>query len=418
MTAAAALTPAVAKPAHVPDALVCDFDIRNDPALVEDPHERVLDLLENAPPVFWTPRNGGHWVALTHAANFTAARDTETFSNSFVPPEMAAALLEMMPKDIGHIPQAVPILMDPPEHTKYRLPLNGQFSPKMMNGLKDSIRELTNERIDRVKARGHCEFMSEIAEVIPVQVFLKLLGLPLERMDEYRALVKETLLGSTDIDPDHMARRQRRVADGMRDVIEARRKEPKNDLISTMWTMQVDGHPTTMDDMENYGILLFIAGLDTVMNGMGHGIRHLARDLPLQRELRANPALIGDALEELLRRYTFTVPPRRVAKDTVLEGAPMKAGDRLMLYLPAADLDAKEYPDPRKVDIHREQVHIAFNAGPHRCLGSHLARIELQILYEQMLSRLPEFRLDPTKKSTFHGGNIIGIDTLNLIWDV
>lgn len=379
MTEAAALSPAVPKPAHVPDACVYDFDIRSDPALCEDPHERVLDLLENAPPVFWTPRNGGHWVALTHAANFNAARDTETFSNGLVSPDMAAAMRDMMPKDLGYIPQAVPISMDPPQHTMYRMPLNGQFSPKTMNAMKDGIRDLANQLIDRIKANGRCEFMSEVAEIMPVQVFLQVLGLPLDRMDAYRDLVKDYLLGTTNPDLGSMARRTRGVADAMRDIIDARQKEPRNDLISTMWAMKIDGKPTTVEDMENFGVLLFIAGLDTVMNGMGHGIRHLARDLPLQRQLRENPELIGDAMEELLRRYTFTVPPRRVARDTVLEGAPLKAGDRLMLYLPAADLDAKEYPEPRKVDIHRDQVHIAFNAGPHRCLGSHLARIELLV---------------------------------------
>lgn len=213
-----------------------------------------------------------------------------------------------------------------------------------------------------------------------------------------------------------IAMRQRGVADAMRDVIEARRDDPKDDLISAMWRMQVDGEPTTINDMENYCILLFIAGLDTVMNGMGHGIRHLAQDLPLQNRLRENPALIGDAVEELLRRYTFTVPPRRVAKDTVFQGVEMKAGERLFLFLPGADLDPSEFPEPDKVDIERQQVHIAFNAGPHRCLGSHLARIELQIAYEQMLSRLPEFRIDPAHKPTFHGGNVIGVDTLHLVW--
>jgi cytochrome P450 len=150
---------------------------------------------------------------------------------------------------------------------------------------------------------------------------------------------------------------------------------------------------------------------------MGYGIRHLAMNPDLQAQLRDNPKLIVEAAEEILRRYTFTVPTRRVTKDTELGGWQMKNGDRLMLYLPGADLDAAEFADPETYDLNREnKVHIAFGVGPHRCLGSHLARIELQVIYEQMLARLPEFRLDPDKAPKFHAGNIIAIDSLPLVW--
>jgi cytochrome P450 len=137
----------------------------------------------------------------------------------------------------------------------------------------------------------------------------------------------------------------------------------------------------------------------------------------LQNELRANPKLIVEAAEELLRRYTFTVPTRRITRDVTFNGVSMKAGDRLMLFLPGADLDPREFAAPETFDLSRENnVHIAFGVGPHRCLGSHLARIELQVIYEQMLARLPEFRLDPDKGAKFHAGNIIAIDSLPLLW--
>jgi cytochrome P450 len=170
--------------------------------------------------------------------------------------------------------------------------------------------------------------------------------------------------------------------------------------------------------MEDFGVLLFIAGLDTVINGMGYGLRHLARNPGLQAQLRANPKLIVEAAEEILRRYTFTVPSRRIAKDAEFGGWQMKEGDRLMLYLPGADLDEREFPNPEAYDLTREnKVHIAFGVGPHRCLGSHLARIELQVIYEQMLARLPEFRIDERAPVKFHGGNIVAIDSLPLRWD-
>src|SRR3546814_2328174 len=117
--------------------------------------------------------------------------------------------------------------------------------------------------------------------------------------------------------------------------------------------------------------------------------------------LRANPEKVGDASEEMLRRFTFTVPPRVIGKDATFNGVEMKKGERAMLFLPAADLDPKAFAKPDSYDLDREnKTHIAFNAGVHRCLGSHLARVELQVCYEEVLKRLPTFRLDPANPPT------------------
>ncbi len=418
MADVATLSPAVPKPAHVPELLVYDFDYFLDPAFVSDPHKRILDLVKNAPPIFWTPRQGGTWMLMSHAANFNAARDWETFTNEVIPQAKIKAMLAAMPPGSPHIPQAVPINLDPPEHTKYRAPLQAAFSPKAVMALQDSIRALANQLIDKVAGQGRCEFIADIAEPLPVQVFLKMMGLPLERQAEYRALVKKHL-ASINLDPVTTVQNLQQVAAIMRDSFFERRDNPKDDLISLLWKIRIDGKPITLDDMENYGVLLFIAGLDTVMNGMGFGIRHLAQDVALQESLRKKPALIPEAVEELLRRYTFTVPPRRVAKDVEFEGVQMKENDRAVLFLPAADLDPKEFTNPERFNLEREnKTHIAFNSGPHRCLGSHLARVELRIIYEQMLSRLPTFRLDPDISPKFHGGHVIGVDLLPLVWEV
>lgn len=415
MTNTATLSPAVPRPAHIPDAAVYDFDMFHDPAYVIDPHKRVLDLVKNAPSVFWTPRNGGHWMIMSHEANFNASRDVETFSSNFIPRERLAAMQAQMPR---HLPLPLPINVDPPEHGKYRAPLQRVFSPRTINELKDSIRSLASELIDKVKADGHCEFMTAIAEPLPVIVFLKMLGLPVSRMEEYRTLVKAHLSDPTP-DPRDSIKKLWRIVDLIKDTLIERRDNPKDDIISLLWAAEIDGKPTTMDDMENYMVVLFIAGLDTVMNGIGLGIRHFAADLPLQDELRKNPSRIAESMEEMLRRYTFTVPPRVIGKDTVFEGVEMKKGERAMLFLPAADLDPKAFANAETYDLNREnKTHIAFNAGIHRCLGSHLARVELQVVYEEMLARLPQFRIDPAHAPTFHCGHVIGMDTLHLIWDV
>ena len=414
----AAQSPLAAKPSHIPDSVVYDFDAYRDPGLLANPAKRIAEMVKQAPPVFWTPRNGGHWIIQGYEALFNAYRDPETFSSHFnMTPEQQQAIMARLPPGTTRIPQARPINLDPPEHTKYRGPLQKTFSPKSALALKEDIRNLANELIDPVVPEGGCDFVATVAEKLPVQVFLKMFGLPLARQAEYRALAKEHI-GAITIDPGAALAKQFRLVDVMHDTLVDRREHPRDDIISMLWQSEVDGRPTTMEDMEDFAVLLFIAGLDTVVNGASLLMMHLAQHADLQGQLRANPKIIPEAVEEMLRRYTFTVPVRFVAKDVVYVGAPMKAGERVLMYDPAADLDPKQFTNPEIFDLAREEkTHIAFGAGPHRCLGSHLARVELQVITEQMMARLPEFRLDSQKPPRFHGGHVIGPESLWLLWD-
>ncbi len=418
MTAAPTLSPAVPKPDHVPDDLVYDFDYFFDPELVATGYDRILDIAKNTPPIFWTPRNGGVWVVRGHRAVYNAQRDTESFSNAPMKAEAIMAINAAMPEGQEKILIPSPITYDPPLHGMFRKPIQGVFSPKSMLALKDDIRALAADLIEGVKADGKCEFMSAIAEPLPVTIFLKLFGLPKERSREFRDLVKEHLESQADPDTSLVGDRMRKVSNALKDTILEKQKNPGTDILSLLWQSEFDGRPADLHDLESYGVMLFIAGLDTVYNGMGFGAIHLAKNPALQAELRANPKLVPEAAEEILRRYSFTVPPRFVTQDMEFEGVTMKKGEKALMFLPAADLDAEEFPDPGQFNLKRENnVHIAFGAGPHRCLGSHLARFELQILYEEMLARLPEFRLEPGKQVTYHGGHVLGPEEVHLVWN-
>ena len=149
-----ALSAAVSRPAHIPESAVYDFDMFQDPAYRTDPHERILELVRTAPPVLWTPRNGGHWMLLSHEANFKASRDTGSFSSEFVPQAQLKVMLARLPAGTPHIPRPVPINLDPPEHGLYRAPLQRAFSPTAMLALKDDIRALATDLIDGVADRG------------------------------------------------------------------------------------------------------------------------------------------------------------------------------------------------------------------------------------------------------------------------
>lgn len=405
------------RPDHVPTAAVFDFDYHRDAGLFVDPHERVLKLIDEAPRLFWTPRNGGHWMALGYDDVFRIMREHETFSSMLLPPEAVAAMANFTMPDGRRIPRMTPIMMDPPEHTKFRMPLQKAFSPRTAMALKGEIEALACRLVDAVAPLGACDFLSAVIEQLPVRIFLKMMGLPDDRIEEYRALVREVFEPRGD-DLIAPLMRMRRIADVMMDQILARRAEPRGDIISMLWQLEIDGQPITLELVEDYCCLLFLAGLDTVINAMAHGIRHLAGDPQLQAELRKKPDLVSEATEELLRRYTITAPIRRTMRDTELGGRMIREGDIIVAYLSAGDLDPREFPRPGNFDLARENKnHLIFGAGPHRCLGSHLARIELQTFYQVVLERLPEFRLDANRRPVFHAGNMLAVSSLPIRWD-
>ena len=410
-------SPTVPKPDHVADALVYDFDHFHDPEMLTRGYDRLLEVARETPPVFWTPRNGGHWIISSHAAVFEASRAPERFTTMPVTWETLQAMMAATPEGEPLPLIAAPNSIDPPHHAAYRGPLQSVFAPKAMLGLKDSIRELAVELLEAVKPDGGCEFMSSVAEPLPVTVFLRLFGLPVERQRQYRDLVKKHFSTSAKRDGATTLMRLRELADVMHDTIVDRRDNPKDDIISMLWQAVFDGRPATMHDLESYCVMLFSAGLDTVMNGMGLGVDHLARNPDLQARLRAEPGLIVEASEEIMRRYTFTTPLRFSVLDQEFAGATIKQGEIALLFLPFADLDPAEFPEPANFDLAREnKTHIAFGGGPHRCLGSHLARIELQVLYEEILARLPLFRIDPERPVAYHGGYVLGPEKLYLKW--
>ena len=409
-------SPTVETPAHVPDSLVYDFDFNADPAYVEHPHARAVDLVERAPGIFWTPRNGGHWVVLPYQAQLDAFRNWEVFSSEHFSPEEYDLMMAALPPE-QRVPAPIPICVDPPLHPKLRAPLVSTFTPKAVKGLESQVRDLAERLIGDIAPNGRCEFMHEVADLYPVEIFLQMFGLPLEREREYREIAKEQLSGAS---PDPMAAMAmlRGIADVMKDTLLDRRDNPKDDMISLLWAAEIDGEPMTFEVMESYCAILFIAGLDTVVNSMGFGARHLAANPDLQDELRGDTEAIAAASRELLRAYGFVGPMRVIKQDTEFYGVSMKQGDTVQLFTPAAGYDRTAYADPEVFDLHRDgPPHLSFAIGPHFCLGAHLARLELETIYDVMLRRLPTFRLDPDLPPVYHGGIIAGVSRLNLLWD-
>lgn len=404
------------KPDHVPEELVFEFDYNHDPGYCKDPHVRAAQLAAEAPAMFWTPYNGGHWMFMSHQAVAEALTDYKKFSSEHFSPEAFAAMMLALPED-ERIPAPVPICIDPPLHTKLRKPLFSTFSPRSVAAMESRIRALAERLVDGIVKQGRCEFQHAVSDVYPVEIFLSMFGLPVEKEREYRELAKQHLsVISPDLAENMLM--MKAIANVLRDTVLERKENPRDDIISMLWALDLDGEPMTLDLMLSYCVILFIAGLDTVVNALGFGVRHLAIDTQLQRSLRENPELIPAAVEEMLRRYAFVAPIRMVKTDTEFRGIKLAQGERIMMFIPGASIDESVYPNATEFSLQREKCsHLAFGAGPHHCLGAHLARLELKIMYETLLQKLPEFRLDPDNPPSFHGSIIAGPTRVHLVWD-
>lgn len=405
------------RPDHVPEDLVFDFDYNNDPGYCSDPHARAVELLVEAPAIFWTPYNGGHWMFMSHDAVSEAMTDYKKFSSEHFSPEAFATMMADLPEE-ERIPAPVPICIDPPLHTKLRAPLFATFSPKAVANMERKVRALAERLVDAIADRGQCEFQHEVSDVYPVEIFLSMFGLPVEKEREYRELAKKHLsVISPDLSENMLM--MKAIADVLRATIIDRKDNPQDDIISMLWSLKLEDEDMNLEMMLSYCVILFIAGLDTVVNALGFGVRHLASDTQLQQELRECPELIPNAVEELLRRYAFVAPIRMVKSDTEFHGIKFAQGERIMMFIPGASIDEEVYNNAQDFDLRREKSkHLAFGAGPHHCLGAHLARMELRVMYETLLNKLPEFRLDPNNPPAFHGSIIAGPTSIHLVWDV
>jgi len=222
------------------------------------------------------------------------------------------------------------------------------------------------------------------------------------------------LLHSTD--PDVNAAAGQQLVGYLMETIAKRQAEPADDMISALTQMEVDGRPLNDEELLDICFLLFIAGMDTITNQLGVITAHLAARPELQRTLRADQGKIDEVLEELLRVNPIVAPGRHVTRDFVLGGAPLKAGDTVMLANMGAGRDPKAFDDPLEAKVGREASWTsAFGLGPHRCLGMHLARQELRIVLELMATLAPEYRLAPGAHWNYvTAGNVWGLDRLDL----
>lgn len=402
-------------PQHIKPDCVVDYDIYGDSRFraTGDLHEALFQLAEEGRGIHWTPRNGGHWFINDHGLLFLAARDPELFSsNNEVTGD--GTMVMIPPMEGGGAPHFGPQSMNPPRHGVYRMPLMKAFAPNEVKRLEAGIRLLAADLITALAPRGRGEFLKAVAEPLPVTVFMKMMGMPLSRLAEFRAWMNSMM----SVDDGERAFAFANVNGAMRELIEARQAKREDDLISRLLDSDIEGHPPTLEDMQSYCLLLFTAGLDTLVNAFTFGMYHLARHPELQERIRADRGLIPALIEEVLRRYAVVMLPRVVGRDAEFGGVQLKKGERVLLMLPAGNLDPAAFPDPMTFDIDRKnKTHMTFNSGPHRCVGSHLARLEMRVFYEEWFTRMPNVHTDPNEPPAYRPGLNLAMCKLPLIWE-
>jgi cytochrome P450 len=391
-------------PPHIRPDQVFDFNIWTDEAAKHDLHAAYRRLHRDAPDVFYTAANGGHWVVTRHDLVAELHRDVENFSNA-----------QMSVPKVDTPYRMIPLNLDPPDHMPFRMVLMRYLSGGAIAALEPKIREWAGKLIDSVVVDGKCEFVESVGAAFPVSVFMELMGLPLERFHEFRSVVVEYF---SSITAERRIELEAFVCGETSKPIGARRPPPQNDLISSLTAEEVFGRKLTMEELQSICFLLFVAGLDTVANSLSFMFLHLARDRALQTRLAgADTKVIREFVEETLRCFAIVNGGRMVKKEVDFHGALFKPGDMVVTMLTIAGLDDRMTVDPERFDIDRpKKLHYAFATGPHTCAGHYLARAEMRIFVEEWLKRIPSFSLDTHSILEFRSGHVNAVKAVELRW--
>jgi cytochrome P450 len=294
------------------------------------------------------------------------------------------------------------LFRDPPDHTRLRALVSKAFTPRMIETMRDHIQEIVDRLLDRVQDAGRMDVMEDLAYPLPVTVICEMLGVPVSDHASIRgwsadiARSLDAIGLPSDQEIVERGRKSRRaLADYFRRLVPERRARPQHDLLSGLIAAEEQGDKLSGDEIIAMCLLLFIAGHETTVNLIGNGTLALLRHPDQLRKLRAEPSLIGNAVEELLR---YDGPVQRTARipseDLVIGGKTIPKGEMVMPFLGAANRDPAQFPDPDRLDITRtDNRHIAFGMGIHFCLGAPLARMEGQIAISTLLRRLPKLAL-------------------------
>jgi cytochrome P450 len=379
-----------------------------EPEWSADPYV-IHDDLRQRCPIAHTDRFGGGWLPVRYDDVAAIAYDTDNFSSraiimgNFRPPA-----------DIAPIGGSPPISSDPPFHHDARKLLLPAFTKKNVSRLEPSTRAFCHSLIDSFEGRDVVDAAHDYAQHIPMRVIADMLGFPPEDGPQFRQFVENTLEG-INLPPEERIERMEALGDYLLDQVDDHLANPREDLTTYLINAEIYGHKLQAEHVTGTMALLLIAGIDTTWSAIGSSLWHLAQTPADRDRLAAEPGLLPTALEEFLRAFAPVTMARLVKHDMAWRGVDMKADDWILLSFPAANRDPGQFDRADEIVIDREaNRHAAFGLGIHRCVGSHLARMELRVALEVWLERIPQFSLADPAAVTWSAGQIRGPRALPL----
>jgi cytochrome P450 len=371
------------------------------------PHEFFEALRDEAEetPISWSEAYGGHWVVTGYDAVVEIMGKAKVFSNKGVTfPRYETGDFELMMAG-----------QDDPTHKKYRNLVAQPFSPQATEMYSDQLRQTTNDLIDSKIELGEADAASWLADEIPARLTAILLGIPPEDGDKYRRWVHaithvENLADAAPVFGE--------MVEHARELIALRRQSPGEDVMSRVVQSEIDGVSLSDDDLVGFFTILLLGGIDNTARFLSSVIWRLAWDKDLRRRLIAHPELLPSAIDELLRFYSPAMVGRLVMEESVTIGdVTMEEGQTAMLWFPVANRDRSVFANPDNIVIDRTpNRHLALGQGIHRCLGAHLIKVEARVAITELLKRLPEFELDPTKKPEWLMGQVSGMQSVPIVF--
>ena len=355
--------------------------------------------LRHEAPIYWHEESldfePGFWALTKHEDIVRVSKDPLTFSSAagghlmsmgdpkVVDPYAVAAIIGNM---IG---------MDPPDHQIYRKMVAPSFTPKAIRNLESDMRQKIRDLLENVEGKGEFNFVTEISEQLPLWVLCEMMGIPESDRPKIRDLVNNLTDASIQQDPENSFQiwvNYMELFKMGRDMIEERRKNPTDDLMSVVANTKVEGGELPPELLDGFFLLMVIAGNETTRNTLTGGLMALTENPEERAKLLQDPTLISNATDEMLRWVTSVIYFRRTAmKDTSIRGQDIKAGDKVVMWYGSANRDEDIFPDGHLFRVQRENAkkHLAFGAGEHLCLGNRLGHMQIRILFEELLARFP-----------------------------